>query len=350
MGASQESNRELLSCNRRQRSSLDAPANLTLIDPCEGIFEYRDKSASPRLGPHHMAEPREALKPNLRAFWHDIMSRSLFGIADEIGKKTISDFGEQWRLFRSNSGYYGNAELLQDIIFPFISLADIAGKSCAEIGAGTGRFPLILVQAGAAHVTAIEPSDAYEVLLENTASMRDKITCLKISGEYIPEAGFDLVLAIGVIHHIPAPKPVLDAAWRSLKDGGRILIWVYGREGNEFYLPLAKTIRVITRRLPTRMNYALAAMIYGPAMLYAFLCSRFKWLPLSDYAANVFLRFGAAERKVVILDQLNPEWARYYRRHEAERLLADSGFSQIQSYHRRNYSWTVTGQKVVANS
>ena len=277
------------------------------------------------------------------------MPRSLFETTDQIGKKTIRDFGEQWRLFRSNSGYYGSAELLQDIIFPFISLADIAGKNCAEIGAGTGRIPLMLVEAGAAHVTAVEPSDAYEVMLENTASLRDKITCLKISGENIPEVGFDLVLAIGVIHHIPAPKPVLDAAWRSLKDGGRILIWVYSHEGNEFYLTFAETIRAITRRLPTKVNYALAAMIYGPAMLYAFLCSRFKWLPLSDYAANVFLRFGAAERKVVILDQLNPEWAQYYRRHEVEHLLADSGFSQIQSYHRRNYSWTVTGQKVVTN-
>src|SRR6266849_3428267 len=100
------------------------------------------------------------------------MLRSLFGSADQIGKKTICDFGEQWRLFRSNSGYYGNAALLQDIIFPFISLADIA--------AGTGRIPLMLVEAGAAHVTAVEPSDAYEVLSENTISVRDKITCLKI--------------------------------------------------------------------------------------------------------------------------------------------------------------------------
>ena len=277
------------------------------------------------------------------------MPGSLFEITDQIGKKTTRDFGEQWRLFRSNSGYYGSTELLQDIIFPFLSLADIVGKNCAEIGAGTGRIPLMLAEAGAAHVTAVEPSDAYEVMLANTASRRDKVTCLKLSGENIPEVGFDLVLAIGVIHHIPAPKPVLDAAWRSLKDGGRILMWVYGHEGNELYLTFVETLRVITRRLPTRVNYALAAMIYGPAMLYAFLCSRFKWLPLSDYAANVFLRFGAAERKVVILDQLNPEWARYYRRHEVEQLLADSGFSQIQSYHRRNYSWTVTGQKAVTN-
>ena len=77
--------------------------------------------------------------------------------------------------------------------------------------------------------------------------------------------------------------------------------------------------------------------------------AQIKWLPLADYAANVFLRFGAAERRVVILDQLNPEWAEYYRQHEIEQLLADSGFSQIQSYHRHNYSRTVTDKKVVTD-
>ena len=76
------------------------------------------------------------------------MSRSLLENADQIAKKTISDFGEQWRLFRSNSGYYGDAELLQDIIFPFISFADIAGKNCAEIGAGTGRISLMSLLMG----------------------------------------------------------------------------------------------------------------------------------------------------------------------------------------------------------
>ena len=130
------------------------------------------------------------------------MQGTLFDATDQIGKKTTRDFGEQWRLFRSNSGYYGSTELLQDVIFPFLSLADIVGKNCAEIGAGTGRIPLMLAEAGAAHVTAVEPSDAYEVMLANTASRRDKITCFKISGENIPQLGFDLVFAIGVIQRV----------------------------------------------------------------------------------------------------------------------------------------------------
>lgn len=261
------------------------------------------------------------------------------------GEKTISDFGEQWTLHRDNEGFYGSTGLLRDIVHPFLTPADIEGKRCAEIGAGTGRIPLMLVAAGAGHVTAIEPSQAYDVLVANTAAWRDRIECLNVSGEKIPEAGFDLVFSIGVIHHIPEPKPVLDAAFRALRDGGRILIWVYGREGNGLYLALVQPVRAITRRLPIRLNEALAGALYYALMPYALLAARLPALPLSGYLTRVFLKFGVAERKLVILDQINPEWARYYRRAEAERLLTDSGFVDVQSHHRHGYSWTVTGLK-----
>jgi SAM-dependent methyltransferase len=262
------------------------------------------------------------------------------------GEKTISDFGEQWTLHRANEGFYGSAELLRDIVHPFLTPADIKGKRCAEIGAGTGRIPLMLVAAGAGHVTAVEPSEAYHVLVANTAAHRDRIECLHLSGEKIPAAGFDLVLSIGVIHHIPEPKPVLDAAYRALREGGRILIWVYGREGNGLYLSVVQPIRAVTRRLPIRVNELLAATLYYALLPYALAAARLRFLPLSGYLSRVFMNFGVAERKLVILDQLNPEWARYYRREEAERLLADSGFADVRSHHRHGYSWTLTGVRL----
>jgi hypothetical protein len=124
------------------------------------------------------------------------------GTADQIVKKTICDFGEPWRLFRSNSGYYGSAELLQDIVFPFLSLADIAGKSCAEIGAGTGRIPLMLVEFGAADVTAIDPSDACDVLLDNTANVDQK---------HRPKAGLPPVRNCGRMLYLPRVSPLMGS-------------------------------------------------------------------------------------------------------------------------------------------
>jgi hypothetical protein len=48
-----------------------------------------------------------------------------------------------------------------------------------------------------------------------------------------------------------------------------------------------------------------------------------------------------------VFDQLNPAYAKYYRRDEAIALLRNAGFEEITCRHRHGYSWTVTGRKPV---
>ena len=50
-----------------------------------------------------------------------------------------------------------------------------------------------------------------------------------------------------------------------------------------------------------------------------------------------------SKRYLTIYDQLNPAYARYYRRPEAVDLLAAAGFSDVHVHHRHGYSWAVTG-------
>lgn len=45
----------------------------------------------------------------------------------------------------------------------------------------------------------------------------------------------------------------------------------------------------------------------------------------------------------MIYDQLNPAYAKYYRRDEARALLEDAGFQDVRLHHRHGYSWTVLG-------
>ena len=55
-------------------------------------------------------------------------------------------------------------------------------------------------------------------------------------------------------------------------------------------------------------------MLYPAVLVYAALTRLIPALPLSNYLANVYMRFPAAERRLVILDQINPRWAKYYSR------------------------------------
>ena len=187
----------------------------------------------------------------------------------------------------------------------------------------------MMLGAGANSVTAIEPSQAFDVLVQNTAQARDRVHCLNVAGEAIPKDDFDLVLSIGVLHHIPDPKPVVKAAYDALRPGGgcwpgfmatRVIgaykhIWSRSADNAE------------SARRGER-DHGLDALPDHPR-----LCGRHPAPAVSAVVglfANVYMRFPAAERRLVILDQINPRWAKYYTREEAEALFRDAGFKDIQ--------------------
>lgn len=274
----------------------------------------------------------------------DNQNNQIDPVADTTAK-TISDFGEQWVNYRDNPGYYGSVNLLADIFGPLLSMEELKGARVADIGSGTGRIVNMLLDGGANHVVAVEPSAAYSVLRENTASRQDSITYINNRGESLPpDADLDLVVSMGVIHHIPDPDPVLAAAFQALKPGGRILLWLYGFEGNENYLRLIEPLRSITKRLPHRILQGICALMNLILDAYIFLC-RFLPLPMRQYMRNVLARLPRSVRGLTIYDQLNPAYAKYYRREEAEALLQRAGFEDVRVYHRHGYSWTVSGRK-----
>jgi len=260
--------------------------------------------------------------------------------------KTINDFGRQWSIFRDNEGFYGSMELFSDIISPFLIADEIKGCRVAEIGSGTGRIVNMLLEAGAKHVVALEPSDAFEVLCRNI-KQPEEVTCLKITGDKLPAQGnLDYIFSIGVLHHIPDPKPVVEAAFRALRPGGRFLVWLYGKEGNGLYLALISPMRILTKRFPHLMLAFLVEIMYWPLLLYIKFCHILP-LPLKGYMLSVFEKMSPEKRRLIIYDQLNPSYAKYYTRQEAEKLFIDGKFKNVQTHHRHGYSWTVIGTKPI---
>lgn len=267
------------------------------------------------------------------------------GNIEALTSRTISDFGEQWLHHRENPGYYGSAELLADLFGDLLTPSDLKDERVADIGSGTGRIVNMLLEAGAAHVVAVEPSAAFTVLQNNTEARKDRITYIPDRGEALsPNLDLDLVVSIGVLHHIPDPAPVVAAAFRALRPGGRMFVWLYGREGNQSYLRFAGALRMITRHLPHAALLALCSLLNAALGIYIFLC-RYVPLPMRSYMRNVLARFPRSVRKLTIYDQLNPAYAKYYTRQEAESLLRSAGFVYVSSWHRHGYSWSVIGTK-----
>ena len=261
----------------------------------------------------------------------------------DLAKRTIEDFGEQWTRFTTNDGFYASLDLLRDICEPLVPVSAFVDRRVVEIGSGTGRIVQMALAAGAAHVTATEPSVAFDVLTRNLADAGSRVDCVRTTGDQLPLGlNADLVVAIGVLHHIPDPAPVVEAAFRALRPGGRILVWLYGREGNAAYLALVAPLRALTTRLPAAPTLVLARVL--SAMFTGYMAvSRVVPLPLRGYIRHVIGKFTPARRVEVIYDQLKPAYAKYYTRDEARALIASAGFTDVQLHHRHGYSWTVTG-------
>ena len=258
--------------------------------------------------------------------------------------RTIKDFGKQWLRYSDNEGYYGSLELFSDILSPFLKTEDLKNCKVAEIGSGAGRIVNMLISAGVKHVIAVEPSDAFAILVRNIRNS-ERVTCLKLMGDQLPAYGdLDYIFSIGVLHHIPDPKTVVEAAFRALRPEGHFFVWLYGKEGNESYLALIKPLRILTRRLPHLALTSLVWLVYHPLNLYIRLCHRFP-LPLREYLFSIFEKMSPEKRRLIMYDQLNPAYSKYYTRQEAIKLLEDEGFVNVRVHHRYGYSWTVIGTK-----
>lgn len=266
----------------------------------------------------------------------------------DLGHRTIQDFGDQWSRYVDNSGWYGSLQLFRDIILPLLEPSRLVGKTVVDIGSGSGRIVGMLLNADVAHVYAVEPSsEAFAVLEQNVRGMQrqDDVSCINEAGDQFSLIEqVDYVVSIGVIHHIPDPVPVIERAFEALKPGGHIFLWLYGYEGNESYLRVIEPIRQITTRLPHIVLRGCVEIMYYLLCFYRSL-GRLISTSLSSYIENILWPLSPEKRRLVIYDQLNPTFAKYYREHEALNLLKNSGFVNVRAHHRHGYSWSVIGQK-----
>ena len=268
----------------------------------------------------------------------------------DTDNKTIRDFGEQWTTYDDAQGFFGSVALLADFIAPF-DIGRFRGATVADIGAGTGRFVLALCEAGARQVVAVEPSNAVTVVRQKTQHLdQGLVRVLNVTGDNLPvDLALDYAISVGVLHHILDPKPVVAAVYRALKPGGQFVMWVYGKEGNGLYLALALPIRVISKHLPQRGKALLSHVLDAPLAAYIGLCKR--WpnarLPLRDYMLEILGKLDRDKRRLVIYDQINPHYAKYYTRGEALALMQAAPFA-VAIHHRKGYSWVVIGTKPLA--
>ena len=151
---------------------------------------------------------------------------------------------------------------------------------------------------------------------------------------------FDIAFAIGVIHHLEDPQRALQRMAHAVKPGGRVLIWVYGREGNRWLVFMLDPLR---RALFSRMPIALVhhLSLYPAALLW--LALRLGLRP-SDYF-RLLARFDFAHLRSIVFDQMLPRIAHYWPREKVAELMAEAGLEDVRIAPVNEMSWSAIGTR-----
>ncbi len=255
---------------------------------------------------------------------------------------SIEDFGKQFNRHQDISGVWGSKKMLEDSTFPF-DLKKIKDKKICEVGSGSGRFLKNFINYGPQKITAIDPADSIFIAEKN--NKKKNIEFLNIDAtEMDIEDEFDYVFSIGVIHHIPDAQSAVKNIYKSLKNNGEFIMWVYGYENNEIYVAIFDNLRKIFTKLPDFIVEIFSFILTVFTYPYTYLCKMIR-LPLRDYFLNVFSNFSFKHKFYVIFDQLNPSYSKYYKKQEVIDLLEANNFEITNLYHRDKYSWTAISKK-----
>lgn len=268
-------------------------------------------------------------------------------------QETVDRFGWQWNEFDFLADRY-EAQFL-GWIAPRTP-ADFRGRRVFEGGCGKGRHSALMADWGASDVIALDLGSAVDAAFRNT---RDRKNVHVVQGDLfhppVPKASVDVALSVGVVHHTPDPAGCFDGLVELLRPGGLVVVWVYGRENNEWIVRFVNPVREgVTSKLPHRLIYQLAKLpaamivgvgrgVYRPIASHgpSWLQKRLFYRPYIEQISS----FPFEEVHSIVHDHLTPPIAHYLPRTEVASWVERHGLEAATiGWHNEN-SWRVSGRK-----
>lgn len=120
----------------------------------------------------------------------------------------------------------------------WFSRADIAHKSCVDIGSGSGIFSSMLARK-MAYVTSVDLTEAGVVLTARMARFYEVILQpIRADAEKMPFVSgcFDFAFSWGVLHHTSDMRSAVSEMARLIKPGGAGMMMVYHRHSVVYYV------------------------------------------------------------------------------------------------------------------
>jgi SAM-dependent methyltransferase len=219
--------------------------------------------------------------------------------------------------------------------------SDWQGKLFLDVGCGMGRNSYWPMTFGAKGGLAIDLDERSLAAARQTLAPFPEVELRHLSAYAIDaEAAFDIVFSIGVIHHLEAPERALSAMVRAAKPGGKVLIWVYGRENNGWIVHLLDPLRrLLFCRLPIGLVHHLS--LYPALALW--LALRFGMASIEYF--RLLRQLSPRHLRSIVFDQMLPRIANYWPKEKVAEMMRASGLVDVQLAWVNEMSWSAIGTK-----
>jgi SAM-dependent methyltransferase len=152
---------------------------------------------------------------------------------------------------------------------------------------------------------------------------------------------FDIAISIGVIHHTDNPDKTFANIVRHVKKNGRIIIWVYSREGNFL---MERIVEPARKHFLSKLSHGSRLFLSQvlTAMLYPFVYSVYllplSFLPYYEYFKN-FRRLSFQRNLLNVYDKINAPQVEFISRQRIEGWFSNGNFDNVHISPYKNVSW-----------
>lgn len=254
-------------------------------------------------------------------------------------QKKQKEWYDQWKLLNDDELF-----LFQEWIYPN-KLESFYSKEVLECGCGGGQHTSYVAQY-AKNITAVDLNtcDLAKKRNEkfcNITYIEDDIAYMNLQKQ------FDVVFSIGVVHHTDHPDLTVKNISQHTKSGGKMILWVYSKEGNWivrcFVEPFRKFfLKNINRKLLLIFSKIITFMLYLP--IYTVYCLPLKFLPFYEYFQN-FRKLSFYRNTLNVFDKLNAPQVEFISYDRIQRWFIENGFTDIHISRYKGVSWRGSGIK-----
>ena len=271
-----------------------------------------------------------------------------------IGKKVISDFGNEWNEFDQSALTKDELKKLFDRYFHIFPKNKLNKKSIGfDLGCGSGRWAKF-VAPKVKKLNCIDPSKlAIKVAKKNLSEQHNvKFVNSNISKNILNKNSQDFGYCLGVLHHIEDTLKGLRFSNRILKKNAPYLIYLYYNFDNRGFIyrsiwKVSNLFRLIISKLPFKVKKVvtdlIAILIYYPlakySMMLSYLGMNSEVLPLSFYKNESLYTMRTDS-----LDRFGTKLEKRFSKKEITKLLNKTGFKDVEFSNKMPY-WVAICKK-----